>query len=80
MTAHHPKFEVQRGAAKDSLPDSAHIIRYRRPEAPWSVVHMTVPNGADATKVQTMRLEALGYSIIDVTPPFSPVASTPALA
>ncbi len=42
-------------------------IRYRRPEAPWSVVKMVVP-GTDAVKSQIDRLKALGYSIIDVEP------------
>jgi hypothetical protein len=42
-------------------------IRYRRPEAPWSLVKMTVPDGDEATQIQKSRLEALGYSVIDVT-------------
>jgi len=42
-------------------------IRYRRPEAPWSVVKMVVPH-ADAATAQIDRLKALGYSIIDVEP------------
>jgi len=46
-------------------------IRYRRPEAPWSVVRTVVP-GAEATKTQVDRLKALGYSIIDVEPAAPP--------
>jgi len=42
-------------------------IRYRRPQAPWSVVKMVVP-GAGAATAQIDRLKALGYSIIDVEP------------
>jgi hypothetical protein len=42
-------------------------IRYRRPQAPWSVVKMVVPGAAQAT-AQIDRLKALGYSIIDVEP------------
>ncbi len=50
-------------------------IRYRRPQAPWSVVKMAVP-GAEAALAQVKRLKALGYSIIDVEPtsPRPPVA------
>jgi hypothetical protein len=33
---------------------------------------MTIPEDADAALLQKMRLEALGYSIIDVTPPILP--------
>lgn len=46
-----------------------YTIRYRRPEVPWSVVNMTIPDDAEAVLLQQVRLEALGYSIIDVTPP-----------
>jgi|KBSMisStandDraft_5_1062788.scaffolds.fasta_scaffold1143100_1 hypothetical protein len=49
-----------------------YTIRYRRPDAPWSVVNMTIPdNGEAAVLLQQTRLETLGYSIIDVTPPIS---------
>lgn len=49
-----------------------YTIRYRRPDAPWSVVNMTIPNNAEAAVLlQQTRLETLGYSIIDVTPPIS---------
>jgi hypothetical protein len=49
-----------------------YTIRYRRPDAPWSVVNMTIPdNGEAAVLFQQTRLETLGYSIIDVTPPIS---------
>ena len=33
---------------------------------------MTIPNDAEAVLLQQARLEALGYSIIDVTPPILP--------
>jgi hypothetical protein len=46
---------------------SSFTIRYRRPETPWSVGKMTVPDGEEATEIQKARLEALGYSVIDVT-------------
>ncbi|MEI9996004.1 MAG: hypothetical protein WDM91_15520 [Rhizomicrobium sp.] len=45
-----------------------YTIRYRRPEAPWSVVVMVVPNGADMALAQVQRLRALGYAVFDVTP------------
>jgi hypothetical protein len=51
----------------DHLADG-HVIRYRRTDSPWSVVTMTVPNGVEAMRTQKLRLEALGHSIIDVTP------------
>ena len=41
-------------------------IRYHRPEAPWSMVKMTVPNDEEA-QIQTARLQALGYRVMDVT-------------
>jgi hypothetical protein len=46
----------------------SHTIRYRRPEAPWSVVVMVIPGGNDATLAQIQRLRALGYAVIDVVP------------
>ena len=49
-----------------------YTIRYRRPDAPWSVVNMTIPDDAEALLFQQTRLETLGYSIIDVTPPIQP--------
>jgi hypothetical protein len=56
-----PKADAERAAIAKSL-----TIRYRRPEAPWSMVKMTVPSGEEA-QIQTARLEALGYSVMDVT-------------
>ncbi len=52
------------------------IVRYRRPQAPWSAVSMVVP-GADATMMQVKRLKALGYTIIDVEPAQSTPLSAP---
>jgi hypothetical protein len=47
---------------------TTHTIRYHRPQQNWSVVNMTVPDGADAALTQKIRLEALGYEVIDVAP------------
>lgn len=47
-----------------------HTIRFRRPETPYSVSKMTAPNEREAM-TQMHRLEALGYSIIDVIPPIT---------
>ena len=45
-------------------------IRYRRPDAPWSVGRMVVPGGSEAAAVHIERLKALGYAIVDaVTTP-----------
>ena len=33
---------------------------------------MTIPDDAEAVLLQQTRLESLGYSIIDVTPPILP--------
>jgi hypothetical protein len=33
---------------------------------------MTVPNSEEAVRIQKTRLEALGYSVIEVTPPIPP--------
>ncbi len=57
---------------------TSHTIRYRRPREYWSVVSMTVPDGAEATLVQKMRLEALGYLVIDISPGLPPAGSLPA--
>ena len=46
-----------------------YTIRYRRPDAPWSVVVMVVPSGVDNATAQMSRLRTLGYSIVDVSPP-----------
>jgi hypothetical protein len=48
---------------------SSFTIRYRRPEAPWSVVVMVVPGEAEAALMQVQRLRALGYTVFDVSPP-----------
>ena len=53
-------------SAKGSSTETGIVIRYRRPEAPWSVVMMTVPNEVEA-EIQTTRLKKLGYSLVDVT-------------
>lgn len=45
-----------------------HAIRYRRPETPWSLSGMTVPNGGEAA-LQVKRLIALGYSVVEIVPP-----------
>jgi hypothetical protein len=54
--------------AKGSPDANLFVIRYRRPEAPWSLIEMTVPNGEEAAQMQRMRLVALGYSVVDVSP------------
>lgn len=47
---------------------TVHRIRYRRPEAPWSLSLMTTPDAKEAA-VQIGRLTALGYRVEDVLPP-----------
>jgi hypothetical protein len=53
---------------------TTYTIRYRRPEAPSSIVVMGVPNSVEAA-AQVDRLRALGYTIHDLTPPL-PVPET----
>lgn len=62
---------------KGSAITKSYSIRYRRPQEYWSVVSMTIPDGAEATLLQKMRLEALGYTVIDVTPGLPPVGALP---
>ena len=45
-----------------------HTISFRRPELPYVLSRMSVPNGAD-TEAHVRRLEDLGYKIIEVSPP-----------
>jgi hypothetical protein len=45
-----------------------YCIRYRRPETPWSLSRMTTPS-AEQAAIQIHRLAALGYAVVDVTPP-----------
>lgn len=45
-----------------------HCIRFRRPETPWSLSRMTTES-AEQAAIQVQRLSALGYTIINVTPP-----------
>ena len=47
---------------------ATYTIRYRRPDAPWSVVTMIVPGGADDAIAQIQRLKTLCYVIVDVLP------------
>jgi hypothetical protein len=68
----HHSTGLRGDSAKGSSIMSSFTIRYRRPEVPWSVVKMTVPNGEEATEIQRARLEALGYSVIDVTSSIPP--------
>ncbi len=52
---------------------TVHKIRYRRPEAPWSLTQMTTQTAEDAA-TQIQRLIALGYSVTDVTPSLAPAS------
>ncbi len=45
-----------------------HIISFRRPELRYVLSKMSVPPEADAA-MQVRRLEDLGYTIVDVSPP-----------
>ena len=72
-----PDTKTSLNNSKGSPITTTHTIRYRRPREYWSVVSMTVPDGAEATLVQKMRLVALGYSVIDVTPGLRPVGTLP---
>ena len=56
---------------------TTYTIRYRRPDAPWSVVTMIVPSGAEDTMIQKQRLKRLGYSIVDIWPPLPETTPTP---
>ena len=56
------------GSAEGAMIVTNFTIRFRRPEAPGSLIRMTVPSGEDATRAQKVRLEALGYSVEEVTP------------
>lgn len=49
---------------------TVHRIRYRRPDAPWSLLQMTAPDAKGAA-AQVDRLLALGYQVADVTPPLA---------
>jgi hypothetical protein len=55
------------------------IIRYRRPEAPWSVATMVISGDEELVKVQIDRLLALGYSIVDSGQSPSPALVSKAL-
>jgi hypothetical protein len=74
MAVHYPNSVIAPGSAKEPTATS-YTMRYRRPEAPWSVGRMVVPDGAEAAALQKARLEALGYSVIDVTPPLPPLTA-----
>ena len=46
----------------------SHVILFKRPETPYGVSKVCVPPEANAAR-QLQRLESLGYTILDVTPP-----------
>jgi hypothetical protein len=48
---------------------TTHTIRYRRPEAMWSVARMVVDGEPERVRSQIKRLTNLGYTVIDVVPP-----------
>jgi len=47
-----------------------HTIRYRRPETPYSLSKMTTSNTQGAL-TQIQRLKTLGYTVVEVIPPFA---------
>jgi hypothetical protein len=53
----------------------SHIIRFQRPETPYGVSRVHVPPEANAAQ-QLRRLEALGYTILEVSPPLPQAAAT----
>ena len=69
--------EKREDSPKGSSSATAFTIRYRRPEAPWSLAKMTVPNGEEAALAQKARLEALGYWVIDIAPSIPPTTQKP---
>ena len=69
----YPYTKASLDNSKGSSITTTHTIRYRRPQEYWSVVSMTVPDGAEATLIQKMRPEALGYLVIDISPGLLPV-------
>ena len=53
----------------------SHVIRFQRPETPYGVSTVRVPPEANAAQ-QLRRLEALGYTIVEVSPPLARTAAT----
>lgn len=53
-----------------------HVIRYRRPETPWSLSRVTVEGGAAKAAAQVERLVRLGYAVAEVTPPLETAPQT----
>ncbi len=53
-----------------------HRIRYRRPETPWSLSHMTTQTAEDAA-IQVQRLVALGYTVAEVSTPLEEAPAQP---
>jgi hypothetical protein len=48
-----------------------YTIRYRRPEALWSLAKMTLSTDFAGATLQIARLRALDYRIVDITPPLT---------
>jgi hypothetical protein len=46
-----------------------YTIRYRRPDAPWSVAVTAMTGTVETVTMHVDRLRALGYKIHDITPP-----------
>jgi hypothetical protein len=53
-----------------------YTIRYQRAETPYGVTISCVPPEANAAK-QVRRLQALGYTILEVTPPLASAPTHP---
>lgn len=47
-----------------------HSVRYTRPETLSTIARIFVPTDEETPK-QIRRLRALGYTIVDITPPLS---------
>jgi hypothetical protein len=51
-----------------------YTIRYRRPETPYALSRIVVPDGTNPRE-HIRRLETLGYAIVEISPPLDAVRS-----
>ena len=56
----------------------SHTVQFSRPETPTRVSRMFIPTEESGSIRHIRRLEALGYTIVDISPPLAEYTGLPA--
>ena len=58
----------------------SHTVQFKRPETPTRISRMFIPEEEAGSIRHIRRLEALGYTIVDVSPPVAEYTGLPTAA